>query len=140
VSAEEWRQIPSEHTWKPPAFKEHLPELLEKARFDIQLFKVWKGDIPRCEIETKGSVRRARGRVGLDDAEREVWEFRLEHRAGTDFWPVLDALVQVLGPPILLTTSDKVPVYYAASGDPDRPFAELWAYWPASTETTPTAL
>jgi len=35
---EQAREIPREHTWKPPAFEAHLPELLEKASREPQLF------------------------------------------------------------------------------------------------------
>jgi hypothetical protein len=56
--------ISPEDTRKAPAFEDQLPRLLEQARRE-QVFKVWRGDIPRCEIETKGSVRLADVRVGI---------------------------------------------------------------------------
>lgn len=132
MSAEEWREIPKDHIWKPPEYERRLPELLEKARTEVQLFKVWKGDIPHCEIETKACVRMGHAKFGGgDDATvHDTWEFRLEHRAGTDFWPVLDPIVGLLGQPILLTMTGAVRTY-TLSGDPVTPFVELRAWWRA---------
>lgn len=131
MSSEESHEIPPDHTWKTPEFERRLPELLEKARAGTQLFKVWKGDIPRCEIETKGSVRIGRLKYGEgDDAPvHDVWDFRLEHRSGTNFWPVLEPIVRQLGQPILLTMTGEIR-RYTLSGDPVRPFVELLAWWP----------
>jgi hypothetical protein len=131
----ESQEIPRDHTWKPPEFERRLPELLEKARSGPQLFKVWKGDIPRCEIETKGSVAHASVSIWeWDKCPRLVWLFRLDHRIGTDLWPVLEAIVKVLGPPILLTPYGTPPRRLLGSGDPVRPFLELTGCWPAHDE------
>jgi hypothetical protein len=125
------RLIPPEHIWKPPEFERRLPELLEKARSGPQDFKVWKGDIPRCEIETKGSVQWARFSVQGWQAPQPVWHFFLDHRIGTDLWPVLHAIVTVLGPPLLLTPYGTAPRRFLLSGDPDRAFQQIVACWRA---------
>jgi len=129
--AEAPRPIPPEHMWKPPEFERRLPELLEKARTGLQDFKVWKGDIPRCEIETKGIVQY--GQVSVHDWQppQPVWHFLLDHRVGTDLWPVLNAIVNVLGPPVLLTPYGTPPRRFLLSGDPVRPFQQITACWHA---------
>src|SRR5713226_8986480 len=122
--------IPREHTGHPPDFEAHLPELLEKAKSQAQVFKVWEGDIPRCEIETKGSVALADVRIHEWTEPQLVWLFRLDHRVGTDLWPVLNAIVKILAPPILLTPYGSAPRQMLGSGDPIRPFLELTVCWP----------
>ena len=130
--AEALRMVPPEHYWKPPEFEKRLPELLEKTRAEAQLFKVWKGDIPRCEIETKGVVRYRQMSVHAWHPPQPVWHFHLDHRIGTDLWPVLSAIVNVLGPPLILTPYGTPPRYFLLSGDPDRPLLEITACWSAA--------
>ena len=130
MSTEDPPPIEIKNIWKPPEYERCLPELLETARTTPQYFKVWKGDRPRCEIETKACVHRtqARLRKGEDAPLHEVWEFVFQHRADTDFWPVLYPIIRVLGQPILLTMTGKV-VVYKGSGDPITPFVDLIARW-----------